>query len=87
MATEPDWSDPCAVAEHLRAAYYRKVSGSQESQVSYIANGVQRTVMYSQADMKELIGALRDAEAECAAKQGVAKPRRRFAIQGGSRGY
>lgn len=82
-----DWSDPCAAAKELNAAYYRLLSGQQESSVTYLANGVTRTVTYSRVSMQDLIHALRDAEADCAAKQGIAKPRRRFAIQGGSRGY
>lgn len=81
-----NWDDACVAAKELSAAYYRLVSGQQESSVTYMANGVTRTVTYSRVDMKELIGALRNAEADCAAKQGLAKPRRRFAIQGGSRG-
>ncbi len=80
-----NWDDPCVAAKELNAAYYRLLSGQQESEVSYLANGVTRTVQYSRVTMSELIGALRDAEADCAAKQGLAKPRRRFAIQGGAR--
>ncbi len=86
MATV-NWDDPCVAAQRLRDAYYRRLEGAQEVSVTYLANGVQRTVAYAQSNMAELIGALRDAEADCAAKQGLAKPRRRFAIQGGARGY
>lgn len=82
-----NWEDPCERAKELNAAYYRLLSGQQESSVTYLANGVTRTVTYSKVDMTNLIGELRSAEADCAAKQGLAKPRRRFAIQGGSRGY
>lgn len=81
------WDDPCVAAQELNAAYYRLLTGQQESEVTYLANGVTRTVRYSQVNMTALIGELRNAEADCAAKRGLAKPRRRFAIQGGSRGF
>jgi hypothetical protein len=87
MADTIDWTDPCAAAERLRAAYYRILEGSQEQEVTYLANGVTRTLIFSKVDLPALIAELRSVEADCAAKQGLARPRRRFAIQFGSRGY
>jgi hypothetical protein len=80
-----DWSEPCERAEALRDAYNRLISGQQESEVTYTANGVNRHVRYSQASLDRLLNAIREAEGECAVKEGGAPPRRRFAITAGSR--
>jgi hypothetical protein len=80
-----DWSDPCARAKALWDAYNRLVSGQQESNVTYSANGVNRTVGYSSANLDRLLNEFRAAESECAASKGLAPRWRRFAITGGSR--
>ena len=72
MSATIDWTDPCQRAETLRRAYYRLVSGQQESEVEYQANGVTRRVRYSQADLSRLFDETRAAEAECAVAQGLA---------------
>jgi hypothetical protein len=78
-----DWTDPCARAGALRGAYYRLISGEQESAFTYLANGVTRTVEYSKGDLDKLSAELQKAEAECVAKNsGTITPRRR-AIQFG----
>jgi hypothetical protein len=85
VATSGDWDDPCYVVQQLKAAYYRLLSGEQESEVQYLANGVTRIVSYSKISLQDLVNELRNAEMDCAAKQGLGPKRRRFAIQGGAR--
>jgi len=82
---DPNWDDPCEAAKALRDAYYRLLAGQQESEVTYMGNGVTRTIRYAKTDTQALINELRIAEQDCAAKQGLAPPRRRFAIGAGSR--
>jgi hypothetical protein len=82
---EMNWDDPCARADALWAAYNRLISGQQESDVTYSANGITRRVRYSNANLDRLLNEIRAAENECALQEGE-KPRRpRFAITGGSR--
>jgi hypothetical protein len=77
-----DWTDPCARAQVLREAYYRLVSGTNAYQITYKANGVERSVSYSVVDKASLLNEIRQAEADC----GKGTPtRRRFAIRAGSR--
>ena len=65
-----DWSDPCARAAALWAAYNRLISGAQESDVTYSANGVNRRVSYSNANLDRLLNEYRAAENECALQSG-----------------
>lgn len=85
MATSPNWSDPCERAAALWEAYNRLISGQQESDVTYMANGVTRRVRYSTASLDRLLNEIRTAENECALEQGEPVRRRRFAITAGSR--
>lgn len=80
-----NWQDPCARADALWDAYNRIVSGTQESDVTYQANGVTRRVRYAAANLAMLMNAIREAENECAIQEGRPPARRRFAIIGGSR--
>lgn len=80
-----DWSDPCQRAQALHDAYMRLVSGEQESEVTYQANGVLRRVRYAAVSMSALLNELRAAQGECAAQLGEAAPRKRYAIVAGSR--
>jgi hypothetical protein len=80
-----DWSDPCARAAALWDAYNRLISGQQETDVSYTANGVNRRVSFAAASLDRLLNEYRAAENECAAKKGLPVRWRRFAITGGSR--
>jgi hypothetical protein len=80
-----DWSDPCARAAALWDAYNRLISGQQETDVSYTANGVNRRVSFASASLDRLLNEYRAAENECAAKKGLPPRWRRFAITGGSR--
>ena len=78
------WDDACLTYKRLRNAYYRLISGSQEEEVEYLANGVTRRVRYGKTDLTALENAMNQAQAECQAATGVEPLRRRFAIQGGS---
>jgi hypothetical protein len=80
-----DWSDPCARAAALWDAYNRLISGQQESDVTYSANGVNRRVSYSNANLDRLLNEYRAAENECALLSGKPVRWRRFAITAGSR--
>jgi|HubBroStandDraft_3_1064219.scaffolds.fasta_scaffold01456_9 hypothetical protein len=82
-----DWSDPCARAAALWDAYNRLISGQQESDVTYSANGVNRRVAYSSANLDRLLNEYRAAQNECAALCGKSARWRRFAITGGSRRF
>ena len=74
-AAGSDWiEDPCLRADVLRQAYYRLLSGQQAASVSYLANGVQRSVTYSKIDLDALATELRLAEQACA--NGGTAPRR-----------
>ena len=85
MAEHIDWNDPCARAEALWQAYNRLISGSQESDVSYSANGVTRRVRYGTANLDRLLNEIRAAEGECAELTGQGVRRRRYSIIAGSR--
>jgi len=82
-----NWQDPCARAEALWDSYNRLISGQQESDVTYQANGVTRRVRYGAANLDQLRSAIREAENECAIQEGRPPLRRRFAIIAGSRRY
>ena len=85
MAEQIDWSDPCARAEALWDAYNRLISGQQESDVTYTANGVTRRVRYGTANLDRLLNEIRAAEGECAELRGEGVRRRRYAIIAGAR--
>jgi hypothetical protein len=72
--------DPCDVYKRLRRAYLDLISGTATQSVEYLANGVQRRVSYSQADLSNLKVEMERARAECMGIRG-----RRFAIVGGAR--
>ena len=80
-----DWSDPCKRADALWEAYNRLISGQQESDVTYMANGVTRRVRYGTANLDRLLNEIRAAEGECAEMTGQGVRRRRYAIIAGSR--
>jgi hypothetical protein len=61
------------------------VSGQQETSVRYQGNGVERETRYQSIDLSALLSEIRTAEAECAGVTEEMAPRRRYAIQGGSR--
>lgn len=80
-----NWQDPCERARALWDAYNRIISGQQESDVTYQANGVTRRVRMSNPNLAMLMNAIREAENECAIQEGRPPLRRRFAIIAGSR--
>ena len=76
-----DWTDSCARATALRAAYYELVAGGEA--MVRIKNGEhEQEVRYSAASLTTLQRELRIAEAECATKNGTTPPR--YAIRGGA---
>lgn len=85
MPNDIKWDDPCEAAPVLHAAYMRLISGMQETEVQYRGNGVMRRTSYSNGHINALWSRFLEAQAECARKQGLEPPRRRFAIQAGSR--
>ena len=80
-----DWSDPCARYEALRDAYYRAQTGGAETLFRYRTDSGEREVRYAQANITVLRAEMDRAQAECAAKNGLVVPRRRFAIRAGAR--
>jgi len=77
-----DWEDPCTRYTALRTAYMSLLSGRATQSVSYTANGVQRSVTYSNVSMSELRKEMEIARAECEGGFGAG---RRFAMTGGAR--
>lgn len=79
MANDIDYSDPCAVLEKLRPAYYALLAGDRVASVSFDS----RTVSYDTGDLKTLAGVISQLEDACAKKQGL--PTRRYAMRLGAR--
>lgn len=85
--TDVDWSDPCARAAALKAAYHERLAGGTSSRVRFRSGDNEQEVQtsHSGASLAELKRAWWDAEDECRALQGLPPLRRRFAITAGSR--
>lgn len=83
--SDESWDDPCATYKTLRNAYLRILSGVQESEVEYLANGVTRRVRFTQTSIKELKAEMDRAELQCQVLGSETPLRRRFAIQAGAR--
>jgi hypothetical protein len=81
-----DWTDPCARAAALRAAYYNLISGQSESLIRHSTTEGDQEVRYARADLPALKAECEASEAECAIANGTAVPSRarRFSIRGGS---
>lgn len=78
-----DWTDPCAKAAALRAAYYRMVSGDLESEIRTRTLDGEEMVRFQPGDIDALRSDLASAEADCAAKQAIGSTPpfpKRFAI-------
>lgn len=71
-----DYSDPCALLDTLRPAYYRLLAGDAEEEIE---GTDRRRVRFQRTDVKGLAAVIADLEAKCAAKSGR---RRRFAMVG-----
>jgi hypothetical protein len=80
-----DWTDPCARYAALHAAYYQTLTGGAETLIRYRTDGGEREVRYAQSNIAVLRSEMDRAQAECAAKNGIAPTRRRFAIRAGAR--
>jgi hypothetical protein len=83
MAT--NWDDPCETYRVLRKAYMELISGQAKTDVTYMANGVQRRAVFAKGDMRQLQQEMASAQDACSALDGTKSPSRRFAIQAGSR--
>lgn len=79
-----DW---CAEAARLRKIMVDVITGASFESTRQRSGEDEREVRFSKANLPELKALVADAEAKCAASQGIAAPRRRFAIQAGSRTY
>jgi hypothetical protein len=81
------YTDPCAVAAELEAAYIAVVKGGGVARVVIEGGGGKRDVTFNKGDIEALRFEMRSAQAQCAALTDPNKPRR-FAIRGGARnGY
>jgi len=85
MTQVVDWSDPCAKFKALSDAYYTIISGGNAAEVSYMANGVSRTVKFSFSNIAALKREMLASEDQCAILNGAPRTARRFAIDSGSR--
>ena len=76
-----DWTDPCARAAALRDAYYRMVSGQQETEIRTRTLDAEEMVRFAGGDLDALRNDLATAESECLAKMaGQPVAPKRFAI-------
>lgn len=82
-----NWTDPCARASALRAAYFDLIRGAGETLIRHSTSEGDQEVRYRAGDVHTLRSELAQAEAECAALTGGLPPARarRFAIRGGAR--
>ena len=85
MTTPVDWTDPCQRAQALTTAYYQLLSGQQEVLVRTRSGESEDEVRFAATNLDRLKTEMLAAEDACLAKQGLPRPRRRFAIQAGSR--
>jgi hypothetical protein len=74
--TALDYSDPKALLDVLRPAYYRLVAGEAEEEIQ---GADHRKVRFSKADLPRLQGLIRQLEIDVARAAGG---RRRFALTG-----
>lgn len=75
-----NWSDPCAAAAALSAAYYKVLSGGAAESVRF----ADREVRYTRANLSEL-RAEKDRMEDACAEQSGNSVRRRFAMTASSR--
>lgn len=74
--------DPCAVAKALLAAEMTLISGAQVAKIEYR----DRALWTQQANLGALRAMRVEAQAQCAALRGVARPARKVAITAGDTG-
>lgn len=75
-----DYTDPCALLDVLRPAYYRLLAGETETEIE---GTDRRRVRFQESDAKGLAAVITDLEVKCSAKSGR---RRRFAAVARMRG-
>lgn len=85
MSDSIDWSDPCARANALQAAYYGLLSGQREIEIRTRTIDVEDFVRFQAVDIEKLKIELQSAQRECARACGMPDPNRRFAITAGGR--
>ena len=85
MSDPVDWSDPCARAAALAAAYFSMVSGGAIQTIRSRAAGGEREVRYHKSEIATLRQEMWRAEDACRETNGEAVRRRRFSITAGSR--
>lgn len=76
MATEPDWTDPCAVYNWLSAQYPKVIAGVSVASMTH--GDTSRS--FSRANSREMAALMRQKYAECQASKG--KTGRRAIIAG-----
>ncbi len=77
----PDFSDPCAALETVRAAYYRAIAGGAATWVEFN----DRRVRYTDANAAELEKLIGQLKAECAARENGRRAPARYAMGAGYR--
>jgi hypothetical protein len=79
------YTDPCATALELRAAYFDLIKGSGAQRIKIEGGGGSRDVTFHPADKEALRLELRAAEEQCMALTTPNTVRRRYAIRAGQR--
>jgi hypothetical protein len=80
-----DWSDPCARAAALTAAYFNLLQGSGETLIRIKGPEGEQEVRYHSPDLGKLKTEMVAAQAECAAATSGVNPNRRYAIRAGAK--
>lgn len=82
-----DWSNPCARADALRSAYYRRLSGEAEVEILTRTLDSEQRVRFAEGSEARLLDELRAAESQCHLAGGPVPTTapRRFAITAGAR--
>jgi hypothetical protein len=80
-----DFSDPCARAAALQAAYFNLVQGNGETLIRIKGPEGEQEVRYHSPDLGTLKTEMVAAQAECAAATSGVNPNRRYAIRAGAK--
>jgi len=67
MATDPDWTDPCAILAWLRPQYYKIVAGAKVIRTQHENS----SVTFSEINSKNVAAVFRQLEDACARSQGL----------------
>jgi hypothetical protein len=79
-----DWEDPCARYAALRDAYYAVLSSGSETLIKYKGPEGEREVRCHAQDLSWLLKEMQAAQDQCAIKNNLSPPNRRFAIRAGT---